>query len=83
LATHKPTQEKIKRPTAQKMNFCHRTSGTFGFALPTSRPFCKAKRATFSLRTKDSTEKTNALCRIPTQIFFSKSLAIIKLCLLL
>jgi hypothetical protein len=47
-------------------NFCHRTSGTFGFGLPTSRPFYKAKRTTFSLRTKDSTDKTTSICRIPT-----------------
>lgn len=38
-------------PTAQNILNCHRTNGTFGFALPTSRPFSKTKRAVFCQRT--------------------------------
>ncbi len=47
-------------------NFCHRTSGTFGFAQPTSRPFCKAQRATFYLHMRDSRYKYWHICRTPT-----------------
>ncbi|HRP89664.1 MAG TPA: hypothetical protein PKX92_06450 [Edaphocola sp.] len=64
--THPDPRKNKTPPPHKKIEFTSRTSGTFGFALPANQPFCKAKRATFSLRTKDSTDETNTLCRTST-----------------
>lgn len=62
------TEKQIKAAPSHFLKFllASRTNGTFGFALLTSRPSCKAKRATFTLRTKDSTDKIIYICRMRT-----------------
>jgi hypothetical protein len=59
LATHNPIQEKIKHPTAQKkLNFYHRTSGTFGFARHTSPTLRKCKAFTNTIKNYYAVSKT-------------------------
>jgi hypothetical protein len=77
-----PRKNKTPHRT-KKLNFCHRTSGTFGFARHTSRPFAKPKEPLFTYAPETAETNSSTFVEPLLKNYFRKSLVIRKLCLLL